>query len=172
MFKAVIFDRDGTLNKFTQNRYVLTLEEFQLFSEVKSTLASLSKTKRIGIVTNQRCIGLGLVDWSSVYAMHRLLSEEIELELKDFPILVCPHLENSCNCRKPKGANLIRMARILDVKVSESIYVGDSYSDFLAAREVGMRFIHIERISSNLSYEFDFEKNICIIYSLEELLRL
>lgn len=172
MFKAVIFDRDGTLNKFTQNRYVLTLEEFQLFSEVKRTLTSISKAKRIGVVTNQRCIGLGLVDWSSVYAMHRSLSEEIELELKNFPILVCPHLENSCNCRKPKGTNLIRMARILDVKVSESVYVGDSYSDFLAAREVGMSFILIDRTRSHLSYEFDFEKNSCIIYSLEELLRL
>jgi D-glycero-D-manno-heptose 1,7-bisphosphate phosphatase len=172
MSKAVIFDRDGTLNKFTQNRYVLALNEFQLFSEVKSTLASISKTKRIGIVTNQRCIGLGLVDWSSVYLMHRLLCEEIELELRRFPILVCPHEVNSCNCRKPKGLNLIRMSRILEVKVSDCVFVGDSYSDYLAAKEVGMSFILIDRTRSNSSCEFDFKQNVRIIYSLEELLHL
>ena len=172
MYKALIFDRDGTLNTFSKDRYVLDLRDFYLFPDVKSTLSELGRSRRLGVVTNQKCIGLGLVDWSTVFSFHKSLSEEISMQLNDFPILICPHLENSCKCRKPNGYNLHRMARILNVKVSECLYVGDKCSDFLAAREVGMNFMLIDRTHSPLIQEFYLGSDVRVIHSLKELLSL
>jgi D-glycero-D-manno-heptose 1,7-bisphosphate phosphatase len=53
-------------------------------------------------------------------------------------VLVCPHEEGRCDCRKPR-VGLFRQAQALipEIDISRSVVVGDSARDLLAAAALG-----------------------------------
>ena len=74
--------------------------------------------------------------------MHRILGETMELDA----IYVCPHLdENGCDCRKPAPGLLELAARDLNVDLSRSFLIGDTWRDIGAGRAAGCRTVLIDR---------------------------
>ena len=60
------------------------------------------KFKNIIIITNQQCIGKGLVSYKQVCELHNKMLNELNLNI-DTPIFICPHtIKDDCKCRKPK----------------------------------------------------------------------
>ncbi len=64
-------------------------------------------------------------------------------------VLTCYHDNaDQCACRKPKPGMLFEAAQAWDVALSESVMVGDRWSDVEAGRAAGCKSILIERAYS------------------------
>ena len=56
-------------------------------------------------------------------------------------IFFCPHPpSDNCECRKPKPGLLITAISALDISRKDTIFLGDSITDFQAAKTAGVKF--------------------------------
>jgi D-glycero-D-manno-heptose 1,7-bisphosphate phosphatase len=146
-FSTAFIDRDGVVNrKPPEGRYVLTPEELKLLPGAPQAIARLSRAGlRTVIVTNQQAVGKGMLSLDRVAEINSLVAEAVEAEGGRIDqLLVCPHLEGTCECRKP-GVGLFLEARRRDPDISfeHSVVVGDSESDMAAAAAIGARGIRV-----------------------------
>ena len=139
--RAVFLDRDGTIiRNFLENEIFVPLRnlgEFEILPGVKSAVAQLiANGYEIVVVTNQPDVARGKVDINFVESVNDLIGKE--LSIKHF--YVCPHdnAEN-CLCRKPRPGMILAAARDLNLSISESYLVGDSWKDLAAAGEAGCK---------------------------------
>lgn len=145
-YKWLILDRDGVVNELTPNSYVTTIEDVFLNRQFLEVCKDLSGAfKGIFIVTNQACIGKGLVTEAQIQAINNYILSEIEKHggcITD--VFVCPDADSESEYRKPNigMANKIRQ-HYPDINFSETMVVGDSYSDALFAKRLGASFIKI-----------------------------
>jgi D-glycero-D-manno-heptose 1,7-bisphosphate phosphatase len=59
--------------------------------------------------------------------------------------LVCPHRpEDNCACRKPKPGLLLRAAENYHLTLAHCVFVGDAFTDFLAAQAAGCRSLLVK----------------------------
>lgn len=144
--KLVILDRDGVINKDSDN-YIKTVDEFIPYPDSLSAIARLNQAGySVAIATNQSGIGRGYYDETILAAMH----EELAAQLKpldghiDF-IAYCPHTpDDNCDCRKPKPGLLIQIAQHFNAELNNSIFIGDSLSDLNAARSVDAQAVLVK----------------------------
>ena len=78
--------------------------------------------------------------------------------LKIDVITYCPHhphkgfqnevkiLKQDCFCRKPNPGLILEQAFIRNINLKESLMIGDSINDSLAAEKSGCRFMHIDSL--------------------------
>lgn len=151
--RCVFFDRDGIVNEAPASGYVLKREDFHLQPAFVDALRVVRlKGYQAAIVTNQRCVALGLISLETVEAIHAWLVEELRTEygLDVLEIMVCPHDEGRCECRKPKPGLLIEAARKHGMDLKSSWMVGDQDRDIEAGRRAGCRTIKVGScLSSN-----------------------
>jgi histidinol-phosphate phosphatase family protein len=146
--KVVFLDRDGVINeKAPEGDYVTNWEDFRFLPGVPEALATL---KRLGyllvVVTNQRCVGRGIVSEEALRKIHARMVRELSDRGADLDaVYYCPHeMEEECDCRKPKPGMILSAIRSfyesgMEVDLSRSFIIGDSETDILAGRAVGMR---------------------------------
>lgn len=145
-YKWLILDRDGVVNELTPNGYVTNIDDVILNRQFLAICKDLSDTfKGIFIVTNQACIGKGLATEAQVQAINNYILSEIEKHggyITD--VFVCPYADSESEYRKPNIgiANNLRQ-QYPDVDFSETLVIGDSYSDSLFATRLGASFIKI-----------------------------
>ena len=134
MVRAVFFDRDGTLND--DCGYTHSLSDLKpvpgadtLFQYV------LEKGFLPVIVSNQSGIGRGYYTEDDFFIFTRALIKTLTGPgtAAKIPIYHCPHLPESCLCRKPSPEMILRACRELDINPNESYFVGNSISDAEAA---------------------------------------
>ena len=132
----MFLDRDGTLNvKAPEGAYVTCPEDVVL---LPGAAAALRRLNLAGIpallVTNQRCIGRGLLTdagYAAVAARLRDLLATAGARLDGE--YVCPH-EGGCACRKPLPGMLHRAAADRrGLRLHRCVLVGDAESDVAAA---------------------------------------
>lgn len=99
----------------------------------------------MAIATNQQGIAKGLYTLSDVILMHTKLLNSIEIPIEKFPIFCCPHLENSCDCRKPKPGLLYQAMKYFKVENNQTVFIGDQEIDYIAAKNAQIEFIHLDR---------------------------
>jgi histidinol-phosphate phosphatase family protein len=102
--------------------------------------------KRIGLVTNQSAIGLGLARRDQVDACHRRLEELVG----PFDVVaVCPHRPDAgCWCRKPRPGLVLEAAGRLGVAPAACVVIGDIGSDIAAARYAGAASVLVPSAST------------------------
>lgn len=147
MLDTAFLDRDGTINvKAAEPEYILSPGGVKLLPGAARAVRILnSASVRVVVLTNQRCVALGLISQSGVDAVNArlrqlLLTEGASLDA----IYVCPHGIGQCGCRKP-GAELFQRA-IEDysaIDLARSIMIGDSETDVDAAIAAGVRPIRL-----------------------------
>lgn len=147
---TVFLDRDGVINrKAPEGNYVRDLSELHLLDGSIDAIARLSGSGcRVIVATNQQGVAKGLVAETDLHLIHQTIRAAVESAGgRISEILVCPHLEGTCQCRKP-GIGLFQRARQLhpEIDFSDSVMVGDSPSDMEAAHAIGARAI---RVASN-----------------------
>jgi D-glycero-D-manno-heptose 1,7-bisphosphate phosphatase len=140
---AIFLDRDGVINRpAPEGSYIESLADFELLPGVLEALVGLAHAgAALFVATNQRGVARGFVPMSELDAMHALLAAQTDgVGAPLAGIYVCPHRENSCDCRKP-GVGLFMQARADNpwVDFPTSHLIGDSLSDLQAAQELGMR---------------------------------
>lgn len=139
--KALFLDRDGVINKKIENGYVLDLNQLEFNNEFLEIYSILSQEfNYIFIVTNQRCIAKGLLSYEKLEQIHKIVLKKLaSFGKKVDKIYVCPHEEGQCNCRKPKiGMGLQAKKDFPNIDFSKSVMIGDSESDILFAKNLGM----------------------------------
>src|ERR1035437_7011157 len=100
---TLFLDRDGVLNYEKKGDYVLNWEQFKFLDGVTDALKILNEHFGVTvIITNQRCIGKGLLSVEGLHTIHYNMTREIILAGGRIDkIYFCPDLDNDSTDRKP-----------------------------------------------------------------------
>lgn len=137
--KALFLDRDGVLNVLRPNDYVKCPDELEILPGVKEAIILLRRHyDLILIVTNQQGIGKGLMTEADLTAVHAKLQECLGNTIDR--IYYCPELERAHSFRRKPNIGMALQARhdFPDIKLKESVMIGDSRTDMLFGRRCGM----------------------------------
>ena len=145
---TLFIDRDGVINERNFEGYILNKRDF-VFKEgvLKSSKSLFSKFKHVVLVTNQQCIGKGLISTDGVREIHDYMeSSLVHNGAKIDLILVAPEIKGSENStRKPQPyMALLAQKKMKDIDFSKSIMVGDTDSDIQFGKNLEMKTVLIE----------------------------
>jgi D-glycero-D-manno-heptose 1,7-bisphosphate phosphatase len=148
-YDLIVFDRDGVINHKAQspNSYILDKRDLILNLEVLTAICDLQrKQKKIAVATNQQCVGKGLISKTGLEEIHQTINSKItELGGEPIEFYTCVHLESeNCACRKPKSQLLKCAMNRFAVNDSQTIFIGDSQTDAMAANNIGVDFLLYE----------------------------
>ncbi len=142
----VLVDRDGTLNRLVRGGYVTRPEDLEILDGALEALRMLHDAGlKVAVVTNQSCIGRGLVTPEAIARVHARLAEEILAHGGLVQaIYCCPHApQDDCECRKPRPGLLRRALRDAGTEPEDAVLIGDAPADMEAARNAGMRAVQV-----------------------------
>lgn len=142
--KAVFLDRDGVINA-NRPDYVKSWAEFVFLPKVKAAIRQLNNAGYLVVViTNQSCVGKGIIKESDLAAMHRKMLDELnQAGAYVDTIYFCPHkIEDNCNCRKPKTKMINDAVKTHGIDLPKSWLVGDSIKyDMPLGKAAGIKTI-------------------------------
>lgn len=136
---ALFLDRDGVINDRVA-RYVLRVSDLRLsLPVVRALMPFCEREIPIVIVSNQSCVGRGLISEPTLRSiMAFMVSELTRYGVHLSAWYCCPHmLEEDCDCRKPKPGLLLQCSRDLGIDLKKSWLIGDEASDVAAGRAAG-----------------------------------
>lgn len=137
--KALFLDRDGVLNVLRPNDYVKSPDELVILPGVPEAMQLLrTHFDRIIVVTNQQGIGKGLMTEVDLEAIHCKLLDATAGCIDR--IYHCPALEREHSFRRKPNIGMALQARrdYPEIRLKESVMVGDSLTDMLFGRRAGM----------------------------------
>jgi D-glycero-D-manno-heptose 1,7-bisphosphate phosphatase len=143
----VFLDRDGVLNEpLIVGGLPIppdSVDDLVVTAGAEEACQTLSKAGFLLImVTNQPDIARGTRDRESVDAINRELRRRLRLD----DVLVCPHDDSEdCACRKPRPGMILEAARRWNIRLSDSVMVGDRWRDIEAGRDAGCRTVLVAR---------------------------
>ncbi len=135
---TLFLDRDGVINRHIEGGYVLSTGQMEILPGVREAVGILSGIfKRIIIVTNQQCVGLGLLSSDELDRIHKYMLDLIDPVACISDIFVSPHVkgENSRYRKPATGMADLAASKYNDIKPERSVMAGDSRSDMLFGRE-------------------------------------
>tara|TARA_B100000676_G_C18063011_1_gene839071 strand:- start:1582 stop:2166 length:585 start_codon:yes stop_codon:yes gene_type:complete len=147
--RVILLDRDGVINE--EPGPILFPEDFIM---IPRSAAAVKKINNRGIlcfvITNQGAIAKGDLDQENF----KKITNKMYLELNYFGAhidgqYVCPHhpewdngnrrsIIKNCYCRKPGTLLFERAAKENNFSANESVFIGDSSTDFEAAAKCGI----------------------------------
>lgn len=137
---AVFFDRDGVVNVSPGPGYVTRWDDFH-FSPGIIEVLRLCKDRgyKTVLVTNQQGVGKGLMTREALDCIHERMQQELARHGAVFDsIQVCPHLEGTCDCRKPSPAMILAARDELGLDLARSWLIGDQDRDVQMAINAGV----------------------------------
>ena len=147
MKKIVFLDRDGTISKEYSD------EEWKNINTpilLNNTIKGLKIIKDLGydiiVLTNQNLIADGIISFKQYEDYNNKLI--CILEDNNISILktyCCPHNDlDNCNCKKPKTGMIDLCLDEYNIDLTNSLYIGDSYSDYNLSKKFNIRFYGIK----------------------------
>lgn len=129
MRKAVFLDRDGTIN--VDSGYVSRREDFQLIPGAVEGLNILQDAGyQLVIVTNQSGIARGYYTEEQFQDLCLYMDELLAgYGVMKIPVYHCPHLQENCNCRKPRVGLFYDAAKQFHIDFANSWAIGDKERD-------------------------------------------
>tara|TARA_Y100001933_G_C18545939_1_gene375214 strand:- start:177 stop:497 length:321 start_codon:yes stop_codon:yes gene_type:complete len=104
---------------------------------------------------------MGLVDYEKVSEINgKIINDLYAFGIKIDLFTLCPHhphagfegeisfLKTYCFCRKPEPGLLIAEAYRRNIDLGNSLLIGDSNSDQIAAKKAGCNFLNVSEICS------------------------
>jgi D,D-heptose 1,7-bisphosphate phosphatase len=152
---AVFLDRDGTLNP--DKGWIRSPDQVELLEGAGEAVRQINKSGFLAVlVTNQPVIARGECTFEGMESIHARLEMLLgEHDAYLDAIYFCPHhpepgwpgerreLKIDCDCRKPKPGMVRQAARDLNIDLSRSFLVGDSWRDMEAAKNAGITGIRV-----------------------------
>jgi len=167
---TLFLDRDGVINVRKMGGYILNPSEFLFLPNVPEAIAHFSKIfKYVFVVTNQQGIGKKLMSESNLLEIHAYMGEAVEKAGgKITASYYAPELkQDESPLRKPgPGMALQAKADYPDVDFSRAVMVGDTDSDILFGKNLGMKTVRI-RTEEPIGIEADY--TVSNLYELIEL---
>jgi D-glycero-D-manno-heptose 1,7-bisphosphate phosphatase len=138
--KLVILGRDGILNVFRDDH----VKAPQEWIPIEGALEAVARLNHAGwhtvLATNQSGIGRGLVDMTSLNAIHQHMMQMLASKGGRIDaVFICPHVpEEHCSCRKPLPGLMQQIAKRWGIDdLSRVPMVCDTLRDVHAARAAG-----------------------------------
>jgi histidinol-phosphate phosphatase family protein len=144
--KTVFLDRDGVINCCAPPHcYIRRWEDFVFLPGVAEGIRLLNEAGyRVVIVTNQRGVARGLMTLSDVREINERMRTELEANGAFIDqILICPHENGTCDCRKPDIGMFLTAEKTEPVDKRYSYMIGDSDTDIEAGKRYGIKTISI-----------------------------
>jgi D-glycero-D-manno-heptose 1,7-bisphosphate phosphatase len=136
--QLILLDRDGVINEDSPD-FVRSADQWQPIPEALDAIVMLQKNFAVAVCTNQSGIGRGYFDVATLLQMHEKMNSLIKAA-GGVPVDVffCPHKpDEGCDCRKPKPGLLQTAMAAQNHCAADTLYVGDSEKDLLAAEAIG-----------------------------------
>lgn len=147
--KAVLLDRDGTINQYVG--FLRNIDDFVLIDGVADAIRKINALGYLAIVvTNQPVVARGEVSFDELDEIHKKMETLLGKEGAYLDaIYYCPHhphkgykgerreLKIDCECRKPKPGMLLKAANDFNIDLSKSWMVGDNENDIKAGQNAG-----------------------------------
>lgn len=164
---ALFLDRDGVIN--VEKNYLHKIEDFEFIDGIFELCKKYQKLGyKIIVVTNQSGIARGYYNENDFEQLTAWMVEAFrEKGIVIDGVYHCPHhpdVSGACSCRKPEPGMLIDAAKEHAIDLANSILVGDSERDIVAAHRVGVKESYL------YSQEATQSEASRIIRSLKELL--
>ena len=137
--KLIILGRDGILNRYREDH----VKEPDEWEPIEGALEAVARLNHAGwhavVATNQAGIGRGMIDMSSLNAVHQQMMRCLsEVGGRLDAVFFCPHAsEDQCECRKPLPGMMLEIARRYGVNPSEIPMACDNLRDLRAAAAAG-----------------------------------
>ena len=137
--KVIILGRDGILNEYREDH----VKSPQEWVPVKGALEAVSRLNHAGwhtvVATNQAGIGRGMIDMSTINAIHAEMNRQLIAEGGRIDaVFFCPHTpEDRCDCRKPLPGMMLDIGHRFGVDLHQVLMVADTQRDLLAAQAAG-----------------------------------
>jgi len=163
---TLFLDRDGVINERIMSGYVTSIEEFTFLPGVKEAIHVFSSAfQYVFVVTNQQGIAKGLMSERNLSDIHTYMQSEVEkVGGKIDKCYYAPGMASPKNeLRKPKpGMAYLAQRQFPNVDFSKAIMVGDSDSDIVFGKNLGMKTVRVATVEP-IHFEADFT-----VKSLEE----
>jgi len=131
---AIYLDRDGVLNEKIENGYVLTKDQLVIRDNAAWFLRECFQiTPYVFIVSNQRCVDLGIITLQELTEIDAHLWEL--LRYKPFASIYA-----TTNDRKPSPSMIFKARELVPVELEKELMFGDSLSDQECAENAGVEF--------------------------------
>ena len=133
--RCVLLDRDGVINVDSAS-YVKTPDEWQPLPGSIEAIADLQVAGfTVAVCTNQSGIARGYFSMDTLHQIHAKLNKALsDIGGTPLPVYFCPHGPDAqCDCRKPKPGLLETAMADHDVAPHQTVYIGDSAKDVIAA---------------------------------------
>lgn len=164
--RALFLDRDGVIN--VEKHYLHRKEDFEFIDGIFELCRKYqSLGYKIIVVTNQSGIARGYYG----EAEFKELTGWMIKAFKEQGVVIdavyhCPHhpdISGACRCRKPEAGMLLEAAEAYDIDLENSLLVGDSERDIIAAHRAGLKESYL------YSPDAEVSEATKIIRSLKEL---
>ena len=136
--KLIVLDRDGVINH-DSDQFIKSPDEWRPIPGSLEAVARLNHAGfRVVVATNQSGVGRGLLDISTLLAIHERMHKALaQVGGRIDAIFFCPHTADSqCDCRKPKPGMFTEIGNRFGVDMTGVPCVGDSVRDLQAAAAV------------------------------------
>lgn len=168
---TLFLDRDGVINTKLEDDYVKHWIEFEFIDGVFDALKKLDAIfGRIVIVTNQQCIGKGIIRTEDLELIHKNMLYEINyLKGRIDKIYFSPYLNSENHPTRKPGIGMALQAKkdFPEIDFEKSIIVGDSLSDMEFGRNAGIKTVYVsekgkqdERIDFNVKSLLEFANSL------------
>ena len=158
MKKIAFLDRDGTINEEHPD------EEWRYVTDpvlLNNTIEGLKAIKDLGyemiIVTNQNLISDNIITYNQYEDFsNKLINILKEHDIDILKTYYCPHNDlDNCNCKKPKTGMIDQALKDYDIDLSNSLYIGDSYSDYKLANKFNLKFYGIKGKNNDEIFKYN-----------------
>jgi len=165
---TLFLDRDGVINHRIMGGYVTKIEDFKFLQCVELAIQQLKKQfQYIFVVTNQQGVGKGLMTESNLNEIHRYMINQLgENRSLITKVYFAPELKKDLNnTRKPAPAMALKaQSEFEGVVFQKSVMVGDTDSDILFGKNLGMKTVRI-KTEEPIHVEADFTCNTLFEFS-------
>jgi len=137
--RLIVLDRDGVINHDSPE-FIKSPDEWRPIPGSLEAIARLNHAGyRVVVATNQSGVGRGLLDFSTLAAIHDRMHRALaHVGGRIDAIFYCPHTADSrCECRKPRAGMLREIGVRFSVDLAGVACVGDGLRDLQAAETVG-----------------------------------
>ncbi len=145
---SLFLDRDGVINERIFGGYITRPQEFKFLPNVLEAFKIFGKLfENVFVVTNQQGVGKGLMTERNLLEIHAYMCDEIKKSKGK--VTKCYYASNlrgaTPDFRKP-NASMAEWAKeeFTTVEYSKSIMVGDTDSDILFGKNLGMKTVRIK----------------------------
>lgn len=184
---AVFLDRDGVINEIVYNEDTELLDsaanvsQFHMFPYAAESIKKIrEKGYYVFVVTNQPGAAKGKTTLCNLYDINTFLCEQTDVD----EVFMCthypeaqpmsrePYLIRKCDCRKPKPGLLERAKEKYHLDLQNSYMVGDSFTDVLAGRAMGVKTVLLGGMRCDACERLDYNKPDYILKDLSEFVEV